>query len=153
MFDTNALNFIVDRRIDLSLLASRDDLYVTYVQERELKATRNSDRLAALLMAFNIADYEKKLTSTMIWGEAPWEESLWGQGPYYTDILDALNQLNNSKPNNKSDALIGEAAIVNGHTLVTDDVHLRQVIDGKFGVRTTDFNGFLAAVKEAKSAR
>ena len=45
----------------------------------------------------------------------------------YRALVSDLDALNGGKRNNAHDALIAEAAIVNGYTLVTADYHLQLV--------------------------
>jgi predicted nucleic acid-binding protein len=52
-----------------------------------------------------------------------------GDGILYGQLKSDLDSLNHCKGNNSEDALIAEAAIVNGHTLITADEDLRAVAE------------------------
>lgn len=67
-------------------------------------------------------------TETMVWDRTRWGQAKWSDGVRFTAIKDALDALNKSKPNNVNDALIAEVGMVNGHTLITSDRHLAEVV-------------------------
>ena len=54
-------------------------------------------------------------------------------GNLFTSVKAELDTLNGSKKNNVRDALIAEAAIANGYTLLTADEDLKSATEKHFG--------------------
>src|SRR6185295_16789129 len=78
MFDTNAFNRAVDSGADPKLHAARGQLFVTHVQKNELLATKNTQRLEALLSVFEAVEQETVPTAAMVWDVSEWGGAEWG---------------------------------------------------------------------------
>ena len=131
MFDTNIFNRILDRKINLSRLSGKD-CYVTHVQFDEIQATRDKNRRLELERIFSQVSRTELPTESAVFGVSRLGKSRLSDGELYSKILQKLGQLNAKKPNNTKDALIGETALANNITLVTEDRDLAQVIS-EFG--------------------
>lgn len=108
------------------------EFLATYVQIEELSKTKDEGRRRRLLLAFSSLRPEIIHTETADWGIAPLGYFKLGTGQHYDSLKQALDMKNFSKPNNKSDVLIGEVALANGYTLLTADKHLAEVVQ-QFG--------------------
>ena len=150
MFDTNVFNRILDGAIALQALTGRLVAYATHIQRDEINNTKNTERRAALARVFGdvVTDFipdsfvfdvsglsEARLggkrvvpTSSAVWGVSRWDKANWTADDNLYSVLKAdLDKLNGSKSNNTHDALIAEASVKQGYTLVTDDGDLVSV--------------------------
>ncbi len=138
MFDTNAFNRTLDSGVDPKLLSESGQLYVTHVQKNELQATKNKQRLEALLAVFDAVEQENVPTAAMVWDVSEWGGAEWGDADgLYDRMLASLNQRNGSKGNNVRDVLIGVTAIKRECVLVSDDADLRSVVSEHGGQAIT----------------
>lgn len=154
MFDTNIFNAILDGQIGVSEIKSQHELYVTHIQEDEIKATKRDERRNQLLAVFKEVSQSRDIsnsiptegfvlgvsrlddaklsskvpTETMVWDTSNWGEAKWGTGDFYEKIKNKLDKRNKNKSNNTHDALIAETAMVNGYVLVTHDGDLFSVV-------------------------
>lgn len=86
-------------------------------------------------------------TESAYWGISEWGAAKWSADDGVIEgMIEKLNQKNKNKKNNGLDALIGEIAIKNEHTLVTDDNDLREVVM-EMGGTVIDFEEFLSKEK------
>jgi predicted nucleic acid-binding protein len=127
MFDTNVFNRLLDGSVDLGKLASKV-CCATHVQSDEIRATKSAERKSNLENVFTKFLSERLPTQSFVPGVSRLDEVRLGDGELYGELLSRLNQRNKAKPNNLQDALIGETALANGLTLVTDDPDLHQVV-------------------------
>jgi len=102
MVDTNIINWPIDGSMSTDDFPKDAAFVATHIQHDELSKTRDSERKQSLLDQFNL---------------------LFGQ------LKSALDSLNHCKSNNSEDALIAEAAIVNGYTLITADEDLHNIAE------------------------
>jgi predicted nucleic acid-binding protein len=142
MFDTNIFNKILDGKIEPSKLNDKI-CYVTHVQFDEIQATKDKDRRLKLEEVFSRVLSELLPTESFILDVSRLDEARLGAGVTYEQLFQRLNELNKSKPNNVQDALIGETALNNGITLVTEDLDLIKVI--------TEFGGSACKLQEVIS--
>lgn len=137
MFDTNVFNHLLDGQIQPSDIPKGWEPIATHIQWDELNATKNEGRRADLLETFNDQVTIKVKTSSAIWGVSTWDESSWtGPESRYDEIVASLDSIR-SKPNNSSDALIGDTCLQNGFVLVTNDRALREIVD-RLGGKSVD---------------
>lgn len=162
MFDTNIFRHLLDNSIDISIMKTNGEFYVTHVQLDELMATRDENLRNELLKIFHEVVTSEVLTESAVWDVSKWDKAKWsddtvptesfilgvsrlnqaklGNGGIYDQIKDALEALK-SKPNNIQDSLIAETAIKNGYILVTDDNDLRDVVN-KIGSKAINLQEF-----------
>jgi predicted nucleic acid-binding protein len=138
MLDTNVFNAVLDGKIPLASLESRR-LLVIGVQAAELRATKTSERRAALLAVFEEIRPSTLPASSFAFDieGAGFDQSNWNDGSGRFDrMLARLQQLDPKKEehNQVRDILIAETALKNGATLVSGDSNLRQVVS-EFGGR------------------
>ena len=127
VFDTNVFNDILDEKVDISIF-SRLTLFVTHIQHDELMHTKDEIRRDQLLSIFSQLDPSVGPTESFIIGYSRLGGAKLGDGTIYLKILSQLDGLK-KKPNNRCDALIGEAALKNHLILVTKDNNLFMVME------------------------
>jgi len=127
VLDTCVFNWLLSERIELSHLPSDGEFVATHVQRDELDRTPCETRRANLLGCFTEVVDEHVFTESAVVGVSKVGLCKLSDGQLYSSIRHALDSLNKSKPNNASDALIAEVAIVNGWTLITADRDLAKV--------------------------
>lgn len=151
MFDTNVFNRFLDDDFDVELLAGEGKYYVTHVQLDEIKNTKNSTRREKLLAIFASIPQDHIPTESAIWGISNWGEAKWSDNNgLYEKILQALNERNKGKANNRQDALIAETAVKNDLTLVTRDSDLDSVVS-QLGGSVMQFDSFLADLQKHRN--
>lgn len=143
MLDTNAFNRALDSNDDPRSLSRRGGLYVTHIQLNEIQATRNPERLAALLTIVKMIDPEHVATSAALWDVSEWDASeSGGDDRLYEQMYAALTERNQDKRgNNAKDVLIALTALKRGYTLVTNDADLTDVL-GQFGGEAMRYDAF-----------
>ena len=135
MFDTNALNEIINKAIDCMLFDKKHKYFITPVQYSEILQTNNKLRREKLLKGLEIIKKDVPTSQVHIhsapWGHFPWGHGPWGggDGKYYGQILEKLSECsgNKSKRGNGSDALIVEVCKMNKMTLITNDTSVQTV--------------------------
>jgi len=142
MLDTNAFNIALDSQIEPKALHSKGNLFITHIQLNEIQATRNDDRLNALLGVFSAVEQEPVPTSAAIWGVSEWGGAEYGAADgLYDRLINDLNNINGGKRGNTRDALIAVTALKRGYTLVTNDNDLANVFRANGG-NTETFEEF-----------
>lgn len=149
MFDTNIFNTILDGSFDLSMLGGKGKFFTTHIQKDEINNTTNKERKDSLLQIFAEINSEKKPTKSAVYGVSKYGEAKYsenkvptesfivghsqvggaklGDGQVYPKLLELLDKdKSDQHENNIKDALIGETAIKNNFTLVTNDGSLLQ---------------------------
>ncbi len=130
VLDTTVFNRVLDGLFDLSSLPNAAGLVATLVQVRELDATKDESRRAALHQVFQevAPDLEQAAFSFDTPG-AGFDEGEWSSDPKIAELAKAL------KPhrNNWKDALIAGTALKNGYALATADQNLAEVAKS-FGI-------------------
>ncbi|HEX8031138.1 MAG TPA: hypothetical protein VF491_21870 [Vicinamibacterales bacterium] len=156
MFDTVVFNRILDGVIPAATLVGRVTAFATHIQRDEINNTRNPVRRVELLQVFQdvihsqvatgsfVLDVsrldEARLsggpivpTASAVYGVSEYGGACYSDGSLYDALKAKLDALNDGKPNNVQDVLIAETAIIEGHVLITDDVHLAAVTRGSGG--------------------
>lgn len=153
MFDTCALNALLDAGIDVGALWHlKGRVFVTHVQLDEINNTKDEEKRKALLDVFQEATTGSVPTESLVLGasklggaklggdqivsteSAVWGVSKFGQSKWtshvalYAAIKEKLDKVNNGKKNNIQDALIAETAMKNKYILVTQDADLFRVV-------------------------
>ena len=138
VFDTNAYNRLLDD--DLNLIGTEHEIiiYGSHIQLRELKATKECKRREALLSVFHATTDTCLKTESMVF-PIEFGSTKFGDETY-NNIRNELDTESNKLErrrrkgklkNNPNDAQIGETAIKNGCTLVTDDPELLMVVSNR----------------------
>ncbi|MDY0340555.1 MAG: hypothetical protein RBS17_05020 [Coriobacteriia bacterium] len=130
MVDTCVFNWLVSERISLTDLPGNGDYFATHVQWDELDRTPREPLRSELLARFTQVVDREVLTESAVVKVSRAGRCKVSDGVLFESIRSSLDSLNNSKSNNASDALIAEAAIVNGWVLITADRDLAQVAGG-----------------------
>ncbi|QPJ62036.1 MAG: hypothetical protein G3M70_09195 [Candidatus Nitronauta litoralis] len=129
MLDTCAINHVLDFEVDPKIFSrKRFYLWVTHIQEKEIKKTQNEDRRKALLSTFKRLELNDISIESGIWGATNWGRSKFSsdRGELYKKIKEDLDN-KKKKRNNNMDALIGETALKKKFILVTDDKDFLEV--------------------------
>jgi predicted nucleic acid-binding protein len=129
MVDTNIINWLVDGSLSTGDFPKDTSFVATRIQHDELSKTQDSKRRELLLDRFTSLVDSTIPTESAIVGISKLDSCMIGNGILYGQLKSALDSLNHCKGNNSEDALIAEAAIVNGHTLITADEDLRKVAE------------------------
>ena len=147
MFDTNVFNQILNGKIDIGTLPTDKPYIVTHIQINEIENTKNPEKREALLKIFHSVGKTQVPTESAYWDISEWGAAKWNaEDGVIEKIIEKLNAKNNKKENNLLDALISETALKNKYLLVTDDRHLREVMQ-EMGGSAVSFQEFLLTNK------
>ena len=137
MFDTNAFDYLKENLEVITNSQYENNYYMTYVQEKELKkmALKKENKLEEIFESVKKIDVKKEPVSVFLVGHTPLGQGRVGPGKVYDELL-------NDSKNNVEDAIIGEAAISYGHSLVTDDKQLYRKVE-KYNINVMTFKEFL----------
>lgn len=122
IFDTCVFNRIIDGKINCKLIEDNVNsgfikVYITHIQNDEIQNCKNDERRKKLsLIAFKLKP-TVLATESFILGKSRLGYSRLGDGDIY-------NKINTDSNSHANDALIGETAIKNNLTLVSDDKRL-----------------------------
>ena len=134
LLDTNISNQLVDDRISFAELPTDGPLLATYLQMQEIENTKREERRILLISKFQEINPQTVPVETSLWNVTPWGEGKYGgNSVLYEELLAELDAKNNAKKNNYADVLIAEVTIVNGHTLITADQDLANLVEGRGG--------------------
>ncbi|MDN4017149.1 hypothetical protein [Zwartia panacis] len=134
LLDTNIFNQLVDNRISIDELPQDDSLLATYLQIEEINKTNNQNRKDELLKKFHEVNPKRVPVETALFDATPWNEGKYGgDSELYKELLIELDAMNNKKANNYADVLIAEVIIQNGHTLITADQDLADLVENRNG--------------------
>jgi hypothetical protein len=138
IFDTNAFNSVIDDRDIPSSLLIGMEIFASYIQLNELKATKNTVRRAQLIECFTEVTTARISIETAVF-PLMFGEQNFGDGTF-EEIKHTLDQKAELLPNKKkrqklasnaNDALIGEVAEKNNYTLITDDNDFSEVMKNR----------------------
>lgn len=125
MLDTNVFNRVVDRRFAREELPPDAVLVVTHKQVEEVAKTPDAFQERRIQLLLALLEWRPVLAPTaMVWDATRWGHARWSDGKAYDALRAALDSRNGGRTNNVADALIAEAAMAEGHTLVTADSDL-----------------------------
>lgn len=134
LLDTNIFNQLVDGRISFADLPSDGPFLATYLQMQEIGNTKRQERREVLQSKFQEINPQTVAVETSLWGVTPYGEGKYGgDSDLFKSLLVELDAKNNAKKNNYADVLIAEVTIVNGHTLITADQDLADLVEGRNG--------------------
>lgn len=134
LLDTNIFNQLVDERISFAELPADGPLLATYLQMQEIGNTKREERRILLMSKFQEINPQTVPVETSLWNVTPWGEGKYGSNSVlYGELLAELDAKNNAKKNNYADVLIAEVTIVNGHTLITADQDLADLVECRRG--------------------
>lgn len=134
ILDTNVFNALLDGDLDLSLFIGKR-VYVAHLQEDELANTPDTVRRDALLALATRLVAEPIPTSSAVWDVSKFGQAKWTKrNSLFEKIRSKIRAEDASagkklRPQNQTrDALLGETAIREGLTLVTNDKGLTAVV-------------------------
>jgi len=125
--DTNIINWLVDGKIDNSMLPSDGEFVATHIQIDEINKTSDEERRARLFLTLASSLSDLLPTESAVWDVSRFNWSKYGDGVAYNSMKSQLDSLNGGKASNIKDALIAEVCLVNSHTLLTADQDLAKV--------------------------
>ena len=126
MVDTNVINWVVDGKIDRAALPGDVQFVATHIQIDEINRTSDEDRRARLFLVLTSTIRKLLPTESAVMDISRFDWCKMGDGVIYASIKNELDAKNGGRRNNIHDALISEAAIVNGFTLLTADLDLAE---------------------------
>ncbi len=127
--DTSVFNWLTDSWIERDSLPSDGGFAVMHIQVDEINKTKDEERRARLLLTQASLHCELLPTETFLVDVSRLGHAKVGGGRLFMSLKAELDNLNKSKKNNSRDALIAEAAITNGYTLLTADGDLRSAVE------------------------
>ena len=127
MVDTCIINRLIDGFLSTADFRADAALFATHIQVDELSKTRDEERRKRLLTRFSTLVDSVVNTDSGCWDVSRWDSFNWSDGDLFGRLKADLDSRNKKKVNNTHDALIAEAAIVNGYTLLTADSDLAEV--------------------------
>lgn len=131
--DTCIFNWLADTLISKGALPSDGGFAITHVQVDEINKTKDEERRARLLIIQASLHCLLLPTQSFVFDVSRFGHAKLSDGKLFTSLRTELDTLNGKKLNNVRDALIAEAAIANGYTLLTADRDLKQVTEKHAG--------------------
>ena len=131
--DTCIFNWLTDSLINESALPSDGGFAITHIQVDEINETKDKERRARLLLMQASLHCELLPTQSFVFDVSRFGHAKLGDGKLFSSLKMELDILNGNKGNNVRDALIAEAAIENGHTLLTADNALKTATEKHTG--------------------
>ena len=131
--DTCVFNWLADSKIKRNSLPSDGGFAITHIQVDEINRTKDEERRARLSLMQTSLHCELLPTQSFVLDVSRLDHAKLGDGKLFTSVKAELDTLNGSKKNNVRDALIAEAAIANGYTLLTADEDLKSATEKHFG--------------------
>jgi hypothetical protein len=131
--DTCVFNWLADSVIQRSALPSGDGFAITHIQVDEINKTKDEERRARLLLVQASLHCKLLPTETLVMDISRLDHAKLGDGKLFTSLKLELDALNGGKKSNIRDALIAEAAIANGYTLLTADSDLKSAAEKHSG--------------------
>ena len=137
LLDTVIFNRLLDRKLEPSVFGDVQ-LYATHLQGDELNETPDPLRRGSLLSTFKQVAPAPIATESFILGLSRLDNAkLASSDTLYHSILKEIGEKPKNPNNPRRDALIGETAIRNGLTLITDDQSLRDAVNKLGGMALT----------------
>lgn len=135
IFDSNIFDDIVTGKIDINILIQNGiEVYITHLQVDEINECSDTEKRAQLFNSMTELRPHKVPTESFCIGVSRIGDAKINDGSGLIQKLEAGNS------NNAHDALIGETAIKNGLTLITNDK--------KFKNRVIELGGMAITTKE-----
>lgn len=135
IFDSNIFDDIVTGKIDINILIQNGiEVYITHLQVDEINECSDTEKRAQLFNSMTELRPYKVPTESFCIGVSRIGDAKINDGSGLIQKLEAGNS------NNAHDALIGETAIKNGLTLITNDK--------KFKNRVIELGGMAITTKE-----
>jgi hypothetical protein len=131
--DTCVFNWLADGLINSEALPSDGGFAITHIQVDEINKTKDEDRRAKLILVQVSLHCKLLPTESFLLDVSRLDHAKLGDGQLFTSIKTELDKLNRAKKNNNRDALIAEAAVQNGLTLITADEDLKSVTEQHSG--------------------
>jgi predicted nucleic acid-binding protein len=131
--DTCVFNWLADGVLTRDQLPSDGGFAITHIQVDEINETKHQERRARLLLVQASLRCELLPTQSFVLDVSRLDHAKLGDGQLFGSIRAELDTLNRNKKSNTRDALIAEAAIANGYTLLTADRDLRLVTEKHSG--------------------
>lgn len=142
IFDSNVFDDIIAGRLDVSvLIRKRVKIYIIHIQKDELAACRNEQRRTQLLQCMASIGVHTLPTESFCIGVSRIGEAR------ISDGSDLIRKLEGGNPVHIQDALIGETAIKNALTVITNDDRFKKRIAAQGGQALTT-EEFLKVLKE-----
>jgi predicted nucleic acid-binding protein len=141
LFDTHIYDLILDSGADLDVIANKGDLFITNIQQSEIKNIGNLERKTKLLHILEVLNLFKFDLESGIW----LDDIYWDDDQIWIDnISPACQSLlgNTINTHRWKDALIGAVAEKHNLTLVTNDQKF-QKRTATASVQTLSFADFL----------
>ncbi|HEY1791520.1 MAG TPA: hypothetical protein VGG34_01265 [Opitutaceae bacterium] len=122
MLDTSVFNRILQGRLALEAVPYDGGIFVTQIQSDELTKTgaKDEQRMKDLLAVLATLGPMTIPTETGVVGYVKIGEFKISSGVKFSEIKAAMERIQ-PKKDHTNDALIAEAALLNGHTLVSSD--------------------------------
>jgi hypothetical protein len=125
LVDTCVFNWLTDSLVKKDDLPFDGGFAITHIQVDEINKTRDEERRARLLLMQASLRCELLPTQSFVFDVSRLGHAKLGDGKLFTSLRAELDLLNGSRGSNVRDALIAEAAIANGYTLLTADGDLK----------------------------
>lgn len=123
--DTCVFNWLADGVLTRDRLPSDGGFAITHIQVDEINETKDQERRARLLLVQASLRCDLLPTHSFVLDVSRLDHARLGDGQLFGSIRAELDTLNRNKKNNTRDALIAEAAVANGYTLLTADEDLK----------------------------
>jgi hypothetical protein len=131
--DTCVFNWLADSLLKKEELPSDGGFAITHIQVDEINKTKDEERRARLSLMQTSLHCKLLPTQTFVFDISRFGHARLGDGKLFTSLRAELDRLNGNKKNNARDALIAEASIANGYTLLTADGDLKSATEKHAG--------------------
>lgn len=136
ILDSNIFDDLVAGQLELDFVENLNaEIFITHIQVDELNNCPDHEKRAKLFLHLTEVRPQKLATESFVVGTSRLGSAKLGDG----EILEKLRNGNLKKTN---DALIGETAIKNGLTLITNDKELKRNVN-KLGGKALTIKEFL----------
>jgi hypothetical protein len=139
MLDTNIYDLLLHSNIDTGGWSQQANFYITNIQISEIKNIPDADKQTRIFKLIEVLNPKKLNLVSGIWlDDIYWDD----EQPWIDNVSDDCLKLKGNTLDAWKDAHIGEIALNNGMTLITNDGNFRKKAD-KAGVTCLTYPEFL----------
>ncbi len=120
LLDTNILDDIESGKVDIEVILKAhkqgSQFFITHIQVDEVNKMKDVEKRGKLFFVLSTLPSQLRETDSVVLGVSRWDYSKWGTG----EVMERL-RVGKTDAKSAKDALIGETAVNNNLTLITND--------------------------------